>query len=216
MSAKEKVGVLGSGEVGKQLAAGFARHGYEVTIGSRDPAKLEKWAKESSAKVHVGDFAKAAAFGDVVILATNGQGTESALDLAGPKNFKGKLVLDATNPLDFSKGMPPSLFVANTDSLGERVQRKLPDAKVVKCFNTVSNVQMVDPKFKEGTPPLLICGNDPAAKKRVDAMLKKLGWPGAFDIGGIDGARSLEALVPLWVRLAGVFQGSDHAFKVVR
>lgn len=216
MAAKEKVGVLGSGDVGKQLARGFERHGFEVMIGSREPAKLEAWKKQVGSKVRTGDFAATTAFGDLVVLATNGLGTESAIDVAGPKNFKGKIVLDASNPLDFSKGMPPSLFVGNTDSLGERVQRKLPDARVVKCFNTVSNVRMVDPQFKEGNPPMFICGNDAAAKKRTEAILKELGWPGAFDIGGIDGARSLEALVPFWVRLAGSLGTFEHAFKVVR
>lgn len=216
MAAKEKVGIIGSGDVGKQLARGFAKHGFEVVIGTRDPKKLEAWSKEAPGKVSVGSFAQAATHGDIVILATAGTGTESAIDLAEPKNFKGKLVLDATNPLDFSKGMPPGLFVGTTDSLGERVQRKLSDAKVVKCFNTVGNVKMIDPKFKEGAPPLMICGNDAAAKKRVDAILKELGWPGAFDVGGIDAARSLEALVPLWVRIAAATSSYDHAFKVVR
>lgn len=219
MTAGEKVGIIGSGDVGKQLAKGFAKHGFDVVIGSREPAKLESWSKEVKdvkGKLAVGDFSRAASHGDIVIVATAGTGTESALEIAGPKNFRGKLVIDATNPLDFSKGMPPSLFVGTTDSLGERVQRKLPDAKVVKCFNTVGNIRMIDPKFKEGTPPLMICGNDAAAKKRVDAILKELGWPGAFDVGGIDASRSLEALVPLWVRIAAATNSYEHAFKVVR
>jgi 8-hydroxy-5-deazaflavin:NADPH oxidoreductase len=216
MSSAKKVGVLGSGDVGKQLARGFARHGYQVMIGSREPAKLDAWRKENEGKIATGTFSQAAAHGDVVILATLGAGTESALDLAGAKNFSGKLVLDATNALDFSHGMPPGLFLGTTDSLGERVQRKLPDAKVVKCFNTVSNTQMVDPKFREGTPPMFICGNDAAAKKQTEAILRELGWPGALDVGGIDGARWLEALVPLWVRASQVLNTWEHAFKVVR
>lgn len=216
MAGKEKVGILGSGTVGKELARGFAKHGFEVVIGTREPSKLEAWRKEAPGTISVGSFSQAASQGEIVIVATNGQGTEAALDLAGPKNFKGKLVLDVSNPLDFSKGGAPGLFVGTTDSLGERVQRKLPDAKVVKCFNTVGAPKMVDPKFKEGTPPLMICGNDAAAKKRVDLLLKELGWPGALDIGGIDGARSLEALVPLWVRIAAINNGYDHAFRFVR
>lgn len=216
MAAKEKVGILGSGVVGKQLASGFAKHGYDVMIGSRDPAKLEAWKKQVKGKLATGTFADTAAFGSIVVLATVGTGTDSAIDLAGVGNFAGKLVLDATNPLDFSHGMPPGLWVGTTDSLGERVQRKLPSAKVVKCFNTVGNTRMIDPKFSEGTPPMLICGNDAAAKRETAEILRELGWPGAFDVGDMSGARWLEALVPLWVRAAQALNTYEHAFKVVR
>lgn len=214
--AKEKVGILGSGDVGKQLGRGFAKHGYDVMVGSRDPAKLESWKKETSGRVSTGTFAEAAAHGAIIIVATSGVGTESALDLADVKNFSGKLVLDASNPLDFSHGFPPGLLLGTTDSLGERVQRKLPNAKVVKCFNTVSNVRMIDPKFKEGTPPMMICGNDADAKKATEAILRDLGWPGAFDAGGIESARWLEALVPLWARASEVMNTYEHAFRIVR
>jgi 8-hydroxy-5-deazaflavin:NADPH oxidoreductase len=216
MPAMSKVGILGSGDVGKQLGRGLAKHGFDVMLGSRDPAKLEPWRKETKGKVSTGTFAQAAAHGSFVILALSGAATEAAIDLAGGKNFAGKLVIDATNPLDFSKGMPPTLFVGTTDSLAERVQRKLPDAKVVKCFNTVSNTRMVDPKFRDGTPPMLICGNDAGAKKHTEEVLRELGWPGALDVGGIEGARWLEALVPLWVRAAQVLNTYEHAFKVVQ
>ncbi len=216
MTAKTKVGILGSGDVGKQLGRGFARHGYEVMLGSRDPKKLAEWKKEVGAGASTGSFADAARHGEIVILATSGAGTESALDLAGPANFAGKLVLDATNPLDFSRGMPPGLLVGTTDSLSERVQRKLPQAHVVKCFNTVGNVRMIDPKFKEGNPPMMICGNDAAAKKRTEEVLKSLGWPAALDIGNLEGARWLEALVPLWVRTAQALGTFEHAFAPVR
>jgi predicted dinucleotide-binding enzyme len=218
MHGTKKIGILGSGDVGQALGRGFARHGYDVRVGSREPRseKLQSRLKETPGQVSTGTFAEAAKHADVVILALHGAGTEAALDLAGPRNFAGKLVLDATNPLDFSSGMPPGLFVGTNDSLGERVQRKLPDAKVVKCFNTVSNVQMVDPKFAEGTPSMLICGNDAAAKKRAEAILREIGWPGVLDVGGIDGARWLEALVPLWVRAGAALDTWGHAFKVVR
>ena len=164
----------------------------------------------------MGSFADAARHGEVVVLALSGAGAEAALDLAGPAAFAGKLVLDATNPLDFSQGNVPGLFVGTTDSLGERIQRRLPHAKVVKCFNTVSNAQMVDPRFKEGTPPMMIAGDDADAKKRTEALLRELGWPGVLDVGGIDGARWLEALVPLWVRVAVARGGAwGHAFKSI-
>ncbi len=210
---KGNIGIIGSGDVGQALARGLARHGYSVAIGSRSPAKLADLAK--AANVTTGTFADAARHGDVVILATLGAGTVQAIETAGADHFGGKLVIDATNPLDFSKGMPPGLLVGTMDSLGETVQRKLPSAKVVKCFNTVPYAQMVDPKFTAGAPHLLVCGNDADAKKRVEALVRDLGWPGVLDVGGIDGARWLEALVPLWVR-AGVATGTwSHAFKVV-
>ncbi|MGP8078434.1 MAG: NADPH-dependent F420 reductase [Thermoplasmata archaeon] len=216
MPAFKRVGILGSGDVAKQLGRGFAKHGYEVMLGTREPAKLDAWKKEVGSKASVGSFAQAAAFGEIAILATHGAGTEPAIDLAGAASFGKKIVLDATNPLDFSHGMPPGLFVGTTDSLGERVQRKLPEAKVVKCFNTMSNVRMVDPKFESGPVRMLICGNDGAAKKRTEEILRELGWAGVLDIGGIDGARWLEASVPLWVRAGQALNTFEHMFQVVR
>ena len=216
MDSTRRVGILGSGVVGQELGRGFAKHGYEVMLGTRDPKKLEEWKRETRGQVSVGSFAEAAAFGEFVILATSGAATEDALELADAKNFVGKLVLDATNPLDFSHGMPPGLFLGTTDSLGEKVQRKLPEAKVVKCFNTVGNAKFVEPKFREGTPQMLICGDDAGAKQQADAIVRELGWPGTMDVGGIDAARWLEALVPLWVRAAQAMNTYEHAFKIVR
>jgi predicted dinucleotide-binding enzyme len=213
-----KIGILGSGDVGQALGRGFARHGHDVCVGSRTPQseKLQAWLKETPGKASTGTFAQAAAHGELVVLATLGAAVEEVIDLAGVGAFAGKVVLDATNPLDFSKGMPPGLFVGTTDSLGERVQRKLPRAQVVKCFNTVSNTQMIDPKFTEGAPQMFICGNDADAKKRTDALLRDLGWPGSLDVGDIEGARWLEALVPLWVRAGVTLNAWSHAFKVVQ
>jgi predicted dinucleotide-binding enzyme len=213
-----KVGVIGSGDVGKALAKGFRDAGHEVMIGSREPGStnLKEWTKTAGKGVAAGTFEATAKHGQTIVLAVVGHGLESAIDLAGPKNFTGKLVLDATNPLDFSHGMPPGLFLGTTDSLGERVQRKLPDARVVKCFNTVSNAVMVHPKFPGGAPEMLICGNDAAAKAETEKILKSFGWPGALDVGGIEGARWLEALVPLWVRAGATLNTYGHAFKVVK
>jgi len=216
MPAEKRVGVLGSGDVAKALGRGFAVHGYDVMLGTRDPKKLDAWKKEVHGKVAVGSFAEAAAHGNVVVLATHGGATEAVLDQAGPRGFKGKLVLDATNPLDFSKGMPPGLLFGLTDSLGERVQRKLPDAKVVKCFNTVSNIKMVDPKFTSGPARMWICGNDAEAKHAAEKILQELGWAGAIDVGGIDGARWLEAMVPLWVRVGAALNTWEHMLQVVK
>lgn len=215
-SAQQRVGILGSGDVAQALGRGFAKHGFDVMLGTREPSKLGTWQKESPGTRRVGSFAEAARHGEVVILATLGTGTESAIRMAGAGAFDGKLVLDATNPLDFSSGPAPGLFVGMTDSLGERVQRALPHARVVKCFNTVSNVKMVDPKFAEGAPKMLICGENAEAKKETDHLLRELGWPGALDVGGIEAARWIEALVPLWVRVSARENAWDGAFRFVR
>lgn len=212
-----KVGILGSGDVGRALGRGFASRGHDVKIGSRSPKSetLQKWLKVTKGKASTGTFAEAASHGDVVVLAVLGEAWEQAINLAGPKSFDDKLLIDAMNALDFSKGMPPSLFVGTTDSLGERVQRKLPKAKVVKAFNIVGNANMVDPKVKGGAPDMLIAGNDADAKKRVTAILKDFGWSGVIDVGGIDGARYLEAMVPLWVRVCSSLNDWNVAWKVL-
>lgn len=202
-----KIGILGSGDVAQALGRGFAAKGHEVKLGTRDPKKLEAWAKQAGPKASVGTFADAARHGEVVILATLGTGTESAIDMAGTPSFQGKLVIDATNALDFSQGMPPGLFVGTTDSLGERVQRKLPGARVVKAFNTVGNVRMLDPP---ASARMMVAGNDAGAKQQVEKLLKESGWAGIVDCGGIDAARWLEALVPLWVRFAVATNRWDH------
>jgi len=210
-----KVGIIGSGVVGQALGRGFASRGHEVMIGSRTPEteKLNSWKEKSGKMASTGTFAEAAAFGSTLVLATLGTAAEEAIDLAGPSNFQGKLVIDTTNPLDFSKGMPPGLFVGTTDSLGERIQRKLPEAKVVKCFNIVGNSQMVDPTY-EGVE-MMICGNDKAAKEEVVKILKEFGWKGVIDVGGIEGARWLEALVPLWVRVGIALNNWNNVFRVL-
>jgi hypothetical protein len=216
----ERIGILGSGDVGRALGRGFAGHGWDVMLGTRSSEELRDWLDEIAeagvdGTVAVGSFAEAAAHGDVAVLAVLGEAAGDVLELAGPEQFVGTLVLDATNPLDFSEGMPPKLLFGGTDSLGERVQAALPDASVVKCFNTVSNAQMVDPGFEEGTPPMMICGNDADAKVRAEAILVELGWPGVLDAGGIESSRYLEALVPLWVIVGSQRDTWMHAFAVV-
>jgi predicted dinucleotide-binding enzyme len=213
-----KIGILGSGPVGRSLGKGFASKGHDVKLGSRAPSKpeVQDWLKAAKGKVSAGTFAEAANHGDVIALCLLGEGTEAAIKLAGTKNFDGKLVIDATNPLDFSKGMPPGLFVGTTDSLGERVQRLLPTAKVVKCFNTVNHQTMTNPRMKEGLADMMICGNDEGAKRQVAGLLKELGWGEPIDIGGIDGARWLEAYTALWVRLALKLGSWTIAAKILR
>ena len=213
-----KIGILGSGSVGKSLGKGFASNGHDVKLGSRTPGKqeIQDWLKTTKGKVSAGTFAEAATHGKIIILCPLGEATEEVIKLAGKENFGSKLVIDATNPLDFSKGMPPGLFVGTTDSLGERVQRILPNAKVVKCLNTVNNQTMINPKMNEGLPDLFICGNDEAAKRQVAALLKEFGWGEPIDIGGIDGSRWLEAYTALWVRLANKLGSWTIAAKILR
>ncbi|MFC6826632.1 NADPH-dependent F420 reductase [Halopelagius fulvigenes] len=214
--SNERIGILGSGDVGQALGSGFARHGWDVKLGTRSPETLRQWADETDSTVSVGSFAAAAAHCDFVVLAVLGEAAADVLDLVGAETFADKLVLDTTNPLDFSGGMPPHLLFGGTDSLGERVQARIPDARVVKCFNTVSNAQMIDSVFQEETPPMMICGDDADAKERTEAILVELGWPGALDVGDITSARYLEALVPLWVRVGAEFDTWSHAFAVAR
>jgi len=206
---------LGSGVVGQALGRGFTSRGHSVKIGSRTPGseRLKEWASKAGKTASTGSFAEAASHGSVLVLATLGTAAEQVIDLAGLSNFTGKLLIDVTNPLDFSKGMPPGLFVGTTDSLGERIQRKVPAARVVKCFNIVGNSQMVDPTYKG--VETLICGNDKAAKEEVTKILKEFGWKGAIDVGGIEGARWLEALVPLWVRVGIALNNWNNVFEVL-
>ncbi len=212
-----KVGILGTGDVGRALGTGFAKLGHDVKMGSRSKTneKAVAWARETGAKASVGTFAEAAQFGDVVVLATLGTATEDILKSVGAAAFKGKIVIDTTNPLDFSGGMPPKLFVGTTDSLGERIQRILPGAHVVKAFNTVGNAWMFKPDFPGGPPDMFICGNDADAKKTVGQILRDFGW-GIVDSGSIESSRYLEPMCMVWV-IHGVLTNSwSHAFKLLQ
>ena len=162
-----------------------------------------------------GTFADAAKFGDVVVLATSWSGTENALKLAGASSLAGKVVIDATNPLAFAPNAPPALAIGHTDSGGEQVQRWLPEARVVKAFNTIGHAHMFKPSFPGGPPDMFVCGNDADAKKTVTEICQAFGWP-VIDIGGIEGARLLEPICILWV-LYGIRTNSwNHAFKLLR
>lgn len=211
---KVRVGVLGSGDVGRVLAAGFVGLGHEVKVGSRDQEKLRAWAEAAGERASTGSFADTASFGDIIVLATLGVATLEAVRLAGVENFDGKVVIDATNPLDFTKGMPPTLSVGGTDSLGEQVQRLVPNARVVKAFNTVGNAHMINPQFPGGPPDMFICGNDDASKKIVAQICEHFGW-GVIDVGGIDGSRYLEPMCMIWVLHAIRIGSWNHAFKML-
>ena len=207
-----KIGIIGSGDVGKSLGKGFISAGHQVKIGSRTPEKLNEWAKSSDAST--GTFEEVARFGELIALATLGVATEEALRLAGAKNLQGKVIIDATNPLKFEPGRPPTLAIGGNDSLGEQVQKQVPGARVVKAFNTVGNPLFYKPQLPGGPPDMFIAGNDAAAKKTVSDICRDFGW-GVIDIGGIEGSRYLEAMCMTWV-LHGVLSGSwNHAFKML-
>ncbi|MBA3647410.1 MAG: NAD(P)-binding domain-containing protein [Chitinophagales bacterium] len=212
-----KIGILGSGDVGRALGTGLTRIGHDVMIGSRsaDNEKLKTWAEKTGASASIGTFADAASFGEMIFLCTLWSGTENALQLADIENFMEKVVVDVTNPLDFSKGMPPGLALGHTDSGGEQVQRWLKDSSVVKAFNTVGNTLMVNPNFPEGTPDMFYCGNNKDAKEKVKDILLKFGW-NPIDIGGIEGARLLEPMCILWVIYGASTNTWNHAFTLLK
>jgi predicted dinucleotide-binding enzyme len=202
-----KIAILGSGAVGQALARGLTRHEHDVRIGTRDVDKPELADFETGLPGDVADW------GDIVILALHGAVTEDvARDVAA--QTAGKVVIDATNPLDFSTGSP-QLFVGTTDSLGERVQRAAPKARVVKAYNIVGNTLMVDPDLPGGPPTMLIAGDDDNAKADVTQLLQATGWDVA-DLGGIENSRWLEAVALAWVAYGARTGGWTHAFKLLR
>ena len=212
-----RVGILGTGDVGRALGKGFIELGHEVTMGSRDPKneKMAAWVREGGAGASGGSFAEAAEFGELIVLATLGVANAEVIRQAGPERFRGKVIIDATNPLDFSKGMPPTLAVGHSDSGGEQVQRLLPEALVVKAFNTVGHAHMVRPDFPGGPPDMFLCGNDEAAKRKVAGICRDFGW-GVIDLGGIESSRYLEPMCMVWV-IHGARTGSwNHGFKMLR
>ncbi len=211
-----KVGVLGSGEVAKVLGAGFLKHGHEVTMGSRDAAKLADWSANNR-RGRVGSFPDAAKFGEIVVLAVKGTAAADAVRAAGAENLKGKTVVDATNPI---ADAPPEsgvlrFFTSLDESLMERLQREVPAARFVKAFNSVGNACMVDPRFDGVRPTMFICGNDEAAKKTVASILDQFGWETA-DMGRAEAARAIEPLCMLWCIPGFLRNDWVHAFKLLK
>lgn len=211
-----KIGVLGSGDVAKTLAAGFLTHGHDVLVGSRDTGKLQEWLK-AHPRSSGGSFADAAAFGDVVVLAVKGSVAARALRLAGTGNLLGKPVIDACNPI---ADQPPvngvlRFFTSLDDSLMERLQKEFSVAKFVKAFSCVGNAMMVNPDLPGGPPTMFICGNDAEAKRTVAGLLKQFGWEAA-DMGNVEAARAIEPLCMLWCIPAFRDGQFRHAFKLLR
>jgi predicted dinucleotide-binding enzyme len=210
-----KVGVLGSGDVGKVLATGFLKHGHDVMMGTRTSSKLADWARQNP-RATVGSFADAAKFGELVVLAVKGTVALDALRAAGAANLAGKTVLDATNPIADAPPVNGVLkFFTNLDeSLMERLQREFPDARFVKGFNSVGNRLMINPQFQGGKPTMFICGNDEGAKQNVCGILDQFGWETA-DMGKVEAARAIEPLCMLWLIPGFLRNEWSHAFKLL-
>jgi len=203
-----KIAVLGTGMVGNTIATKLVQLGHQIMMGSRtaNSEAGQEWLRSVGGKAQVGTFSDAAALGEIVFDCTNGANSLAALRQAGGANLRRKILIHVGNPLDFSKGMPPTMTVCNTDSLGEQVQREFPEALVVKALNTVNCALMVQPTLVLGDHHLFLCGNDAAAKGKVTGWLSEwFGWKSTniIDLGDITGARGMEMWMPLWLRLYG-------------
>lgn len=225
-----KIAVLGTGVVGKALADRLAGLGHQVTVGTRDVdatmARTEPdrrgnppfavWATDHP-QVRLATFAEAAADAEVIVNATSGNVSIAALEAAGKDSLAGKVLLDMSNPLDGSRGFPPTLFVKDTDSLGEQIQAAFPALKVVKTLNTMTASLMVDPRqLADGQHSVFVAGNDPEAKRTVTALLNSFGHTDVIDLGDISSARGAEMYLPLWLRLVGALNTPILNIKVVR
>jgi 8-hydroxy-5-deazaflavin:NADPH oxidoreductase len=213
-----KVGIIGSGIVGRVLATAFIAEGHQAILGTRNTSKEEviKWKKENPGG-QTGSFAQAASAGDFLVLATGGSVAIDAIKLAGVEHFSGKVIIDATNPIAAAPPVNGVLkFFTNLDeSLMEKIQRFIPQAKLVKAFNSVGNALMYKPQFAAGEPTMFICGNDAEAKKMVAGILKNFGW-GTEDMGKIEAARAIEPLCILWC-IPGMLRNEwSHAFKLLK
>lgn len=227
------IAIIGSGIVGQTLGAKLVERGHDVALGTRSPenlgaargygGSLADWlagAEAARGTARVVTFADATRHGEVVINATAGTATLEALESAGRANLDGKILIDVANPLDFSQGMPPTLTVCNTSSLGEQIQHAFPEAKVVKTLNTVNTNMMIAPDaVEDGNHAIFVCGDDAAAKAQVARYLHDwFGWKedSVIDLGGIESARGTEMLLPLWIRLVGVMGTHMFNFRIVR
>ncbi|HTP41431.1 MAG TPA: NAD(P)-binding domain-containing protein [Nitrospiria bacterium] len=211
------IGILGSGVVGHSLANGFIKHGYDVMVGTRSPAKLADWKKKAGEKGRVGSFAETAAFGELIVLAAKGTAAKETLKLAGADLLNGKVILDATNPI---ADAPPEkgvlkYFTSLDQSLMEQLQAAYPKARFVKAFSCIGSAFMVNPDFGGMKPTMFICGIDPAAKKEAGKILTQFGFE-VEDLGGAEAARAIEPLAILWC-IPGLLRNEwSHAFKLLK
>lgn len=225
-----RIGVIGTGIVGRNHAAKLAELGHDVVMGTRNVdvtmkttekdargnAPLNEWLK-AHPKVKIKTFPEAAKHGELIVDAVKGEHALEALRKSGEANLAGKIIMDISNPLDFSKGMPPSLLVVNTDSLAEQIQRAFPSAKVVKTLNTINADVQTNPKaLMMGDHDVFLSGNDTSAKERVKEILKSYGWTNMIDLGGLSTARGTEMMLPVWVMLMQALKTPIFNFKIVR
>ena len=214
----KKIGILGTGTVGKTIGSALIKLGYEVKMGSRtmDNATAHEFAQSNGDKASHGTFAEAAQFADVIMNCTMGMASLQALSLAGREDLNAKTLIDISNPLDFSNGMPPSLSVCNVDSLAEQIQRAFPETNVIKTLNIVNCEVMVNPKKTGGDPTMFVCGNTSNAKNIAIDLLKEFGWNDIIDLGDISNARGMEMILPIWVRTYVATKNGYFGFKIVR
>lgn len=213
-----KIGIIGSGIVGRVLGSAFLNEGHDVLLGTRDITKAEvvKWKNENE-KGQTGSFKQAASFADIIVLCTAGSVAENAIELAGKTNFSGKIIIDTTNPI---AAAPPvngvlQFFTSQNDSLLQHIQKLLPEAKLVKAFNSIGNAVMYKPVFKDTKPTMFICGNNAEAKKTVTSILETFGWE-AEDMGNAEAAGAIESLCVLWCIPGFIKNEWTHAFKLLR
>ncbi|MGE5413628.1 MAG: NADPH-dependent F420 reductase [Syntrophomonadaceae bacterium] len=213
-----KIGVLGTGMVGSAIGTRLIEAGHEVRMGARDAGneKARKWAEGAGPRASRGTFADAAGFGEIVFSATLGKAALDALKAAGSGTLDGKVVVDVSNPLDFSMGMPPVLLTGPGDSLGERIQHAFPRARVVKALNTVNAGVMGHPEKLGGESDLFVAGNDADAKRRVTALLHDFGWKTVHDLGDIHASRGMEAYLLFWITVSGALKTPDFNIRIVR
>jgi len=226
-----KISILGTGNVGQTIASKMITLGHEVFMGSRDAQQARtrtqsnpmsgtsfaEWLKTYSA-VSLVDYKDLPADSDIYINCTQGEGSVAALEAAGKEKLNGKIILDIANPLDFSKGMPPTLFISNTDSLGEKLQREFPESKIVKGLNTMNCNIMVNPSMVPGDHNVFLSGNDEQAKKEITSLLVTIGWQSnnIIDLGDISTSRGTEMILPIWLRLWGALGTADFNFHIAQ
>jgi predicted dinucleotide-binding enzyme len=213
-----RIGILGTGIVGQTIGSALVKNGHDVMLGSRSATneKAAKWVADTGARARQGTFADAASFGEIVFNCTGGQVSLEALRSAGEANLGGKVLVDVSNPLDFSKGFPPTLSVCNTDSVAEQIQLAFPNVKVVKSLNTMTAAVMLNPSVVPGEHDVFLSGNDAGAKQQVAELLRSFGWRNIIDLGDITSARGAEMILPLWLRLMGAFKSPLMNFHIAR
>lgn len=216
----KRIGILGTGMVGNTIASKLIQLGYEVKMGSRtaNNPKATEWVQANGQNASQGIFAEAAAFGDIVLNCTKGEHSLEVIKLTVAETLKGKILIDISNPLDFSNGMPPTLLpgLSNTNSLGEAIQELLPETNVVKTLNIVNCEVMVDPSKCGGEATMFIAGNNSQAKQEVENLLRQFGWADIIDLGNIKHSRSTEMMLSIWLSTYGALQNGYIGFKIVR